>query len=121
MLTIDDCIALSRLSDDEVRVIARHEHIPDIAATELGAWLVETPNGEQRISGMIRDRIHTAEATGHLTEAVRLKLVLRAFLHGHPDAAGRLAADPDPDLVLPVVEGPDGSSMSASSAVEATL
>ena len=35
MLSLEDCIALCGLTEDEVLAIAEHEHIPEIAATEL--------------------------------------------------------------------------------------
>src|SRR5262245_29909423 len=47
MLTIDDCIGLSELSEEEVLAIAEHEHIPQIAAIELGNSLIQTPDGEE--------------------------------------------------------------------------
>ena len=36
MLTIQDCIELSELSEDEILAIAEHEHIPEMAAVEMG-------------------------------------------------------------------------------------
>ena len=39
MLTIQDCIALCDLTEDEVEAIAEHEHIPEMLAAELGAYL----------------------------------------------------------------------------------
>jgi len=46
MLTIEDCIGVAGLSE-EVLAIAEHEHIPQIAAIELGNYLVQTPDGER--------------------------------------------------------------------------
>jgi hypothetical protein len=43
MLTLQDCIELSELTKEEILAIARHEHIPEIAALELGHYLVQTP------------------------------------------------------------------------------
>ncbi len=36
MLRLEDCLALCDLSEDEVLAIAEHEHIPEMAAAELG-------------------------------------------------------------------------------------
>ena len=49
MLSLEDCLALCDLSEAEVLAIAHHERIPEIAAAELGHYLVRTPAGELRI------------------------------------------------------------------------
>lgn len=54
-LTFEDCIGLCDLSEQEVLAIAEHEHIPAIAAIELGDYLAHTPAGEQQIKAMIRE------------------------------------------------------------------
>ncbi len=84
MLTLEDCIGLCDLSEDEVLAIARHEHIPEIAAVELGNYLVHSPDGELCIRGMIRDDIAWATASGNRDRALALKLVLRNFIVNHP-------------------------------------
>ena len=84
MLTLEDCISLCGLSEDEVLAIAEHEHIPEIAAIELGNYLVTSPDGESCIRGMIRDDIAHAVNTGHRDRALALKLVLRNYILSHP-------------------------------------
>ena len=42
MLTIQDCIELSELSEDEILAIGEHEHLPEIVALEMGNYLVHT-------------------------------------------------------------------------------
>jgi hypothetical protein len=64
MLTRDDCLALCELTEEEVLAIAEHEHIPEMAAVELGNYLVHTPAGEMRIKAIIREDIATALARG---------------------------------------------------------
>ena len=86
MLTLEDCIALSGLTPEEIAAIAEHEHIPSILAAELGEYLVETPDGRKRIRAFIRDDIAAAEARGDAQKVLRLKLCLRHFLEHH--AAG---------------------------------
>ena len=87
MLTYEDCLALTRLTDEEVDAIAVHEHLPEIIALELGHYLCETPNGERCLSRMILDDIEAARARGDLVRAARLRLVLAHFVHPHPAAA----------------------------------
>ena len=87
MLTIQDCIELSELSEEEILAIAQHEHIPEMAAVELGNYLVHTPQGEKRIKAMIVDDIEEAKREGHLQRVLTLKLCLRHYLEHHTGAA----------------------------------
>ena len=41
-----DCLELCELSEEEVRAIAEHEHIPEVVALELGDYLIGGPDGE---------------------------------------------------------------------------
>jgi hypothetical protein len=80
MLSLEDCIALSGLTEDEILVIVQHQHIPEIAAAELGNYLVQRPDGEACIRRMILDDIAAAPPE----RALALKLVLRNFVLQHP-------------------------------------
>ena len=88
MLRLEDCIALCDLSEDEVLAIAEHEHIPEIAAAELGNYLVHTPDGERCIKAMIRDDIGAAAARGDRTHALALQ-ARAAQLHPRAPALRR--------------------------------
>jgi hypothetical protein len=83
MLTWEDCVGLCDLSEDEIRAIAKHEHIPLMAAVELGHYLVRTRHGAPRISRMIIDDIKAARAAGDDLEELKLKAVLRHFIEQH--------------------------------------
>ena len=84
MLSLEDCIALCGLSEEEVLAIAHHEHLPEIAAAELGNYLVRTPQGEMRIKTIIRDDIAEARASGDRLRELALKLMLRNYVARHP-------------------------------------
>jgi hypothetical protein len=84
MLSLEDCLALCDLSEEEVLAIAHHEHLPEIAAVELGHYLVHTPQGEMRIKAIIRDDIAEAGACGDRARELALKLMLRNFVLQHP-------------------------------------
>lgn len=84
MLSLEDCLALCELSQEEVLAIAHHEHIPEIAAAELGHYLVHTPEGEMRIKTIIRDDIAQARAGGDHPRELALRLLLRNFVLQHP-------------------------------------
>ncbi|MEQ9814768.1 MAG: hypothetical protein RLO50_18470 [Azospirillaceae bacterium] len=83
MLTIEDCIALSTLTPQEVAAIAEHEHIPEIVAAEFGHYLLHDPKGEVRIARMIHDDIATARRRGDYRHSARLKLALKHFVETH--------------------------------------
>ena len=85
MLTLQDCIALSDLTEDEILAVAEHEHIPEIIATELGCYLVHSPEGVPLLKRMIVDDIEAAKKRNDLEHATKLRLVLRHFIETHPD------------------------------------
>ena len=87
MLTLQDCIELSELSEDEILAIAEHEHIPEMLAAEMGNYLVHSPSGEKRIKHMIVDDIDLAREHGNLKHAAMLKRVLKHYVAEHAGAA----------------------------------
>jgi hypothetical protein len=94
MLTLKDCLALADLSEDEILAIAEHEHLPEIAALELGQYLVHTPPGAPAIRRMILDDIAAAEKRGDRMRVLTLKLVLKRFCECHPEALAAVLAEP---------------------------
>jgi hypothetical protein len=80
MLSLEDCIALSGLTEAEILAIAEHEHIPEIAAAELGNYLSRSADGQLTIKSMIRDDIQAAEARGERDRVLALKMVLRNYV-----------------------------------------
>ncbi len=88
MLTLEDCIALSDLTEEEIDAIAEHEHIPEIVAAELGNYLIQREDGVPMLKRIILDDIHAAEARGNLKHALHLRLVLRHFIRTHPQWQG---------------------------------
>jgi hypothetical protein len=84
MLSLEDCLALCELTEDEVLAIAHHEHLPEIAAAELGNYLARTPQGEMRIKAIIRDELAQARVRGDCERELALKVLLREFVLRHP-------------------------------------
>ena len=89
MLSLEDCLAMCELTEDEVLAIAEHEHIPEMAALQLGNYLVHTSDGERRIKAIIRDDIADAQRRGDRDHELALKLVLRNFVLTHPGCEER--------------------------------
>ena len=85
MLTYQDCIGLSDLTEEEIKAIAEHEHVPDIIALEFGHYLIETGDGVPAIKAIIIDDIKHAEKNGDINHVIKLKIVLQHFIDTHPD------------------------------------
>lgn len=88
VITLQDCVALCGLSEAEVLAIAEHEHIPEIAAAAVGAYLLHQEHGVERIRDMLRDDIRAALARNDRAHARELFMALRQFLSTHPEANG---------------------------------
>jgi hypothetical protein len=86
MLSLQDCVDLCGLDEDEVAAISEHEHIPEIAAAALASYLLQQPHGGETIRTMIIDDIHEALDQGRIRHAAGLFMALRHFLEQHPDA-----------------------------------
>jgi hypothetical protein len=85
MLAWIDCLALSDLTADEIRAIADHERLSQIAALELGNWLVHLPDGSQRLKRLILDELEAASARGDFVRAAELRATIRHFCDTHPE------------------------------------
>ena len=86
MITLEDCIGLCGLSEDEVLAIAEHEHLPEIAATALAQYLMNQAHGTEKIRDMIVDDIHAAQRRGDRPHILTLLHVLHHFLKTYPEA-----------------------------------
>ena len=88
MLTYQDCVGMCDLSEEEVDAIAEHEHIPSIAALELGNYLLHEAPGIPKIRRFILDDIKAAESKGDKEHVLVLKHALAHFNQTHPGATG---------------------------------
>lgn len=84
MLSLDECIAMSGLTEEDIAIIAEHEHLPLIVAAELGHTLLKTPKGIFTLKGYIADVLAQAKLAGKLDKAKRVNLVLTRFNAAHP-------------------------------------
>ena len=83
MITFEDCLGLSELTEDEILAIAEHENIPEVTALEMGNYLMHTPRGEKQLKRIILEDIAVARRTGNIEHAATLKLVLRHYCQEH--------------------------------------
>ncbi len=80
MLTFEDCLAVCELTEAEVAAIAEHEHLPQLPAVELAAYLMTGADGQVLVQHMIVDDIRAAQQRGDHAHAAALKRTLRQFI-----------------------------------------
>lgn len=86
MISLEDCIAMCGLTEEEVLAIAEHEHIPEIAAAALAQYLLKKPHGPERIRDLIVEDVRAAQARGDQQHVQSLLHVLHHYLKSHPEA-----------------------------------
>lgn len=84
MISLDECIGMSGLQEEEVAVVAEHEHIPLMVAAELAQTLLDTPKGLYRLHGMFRDRLAMLAAGRDRAKERQLAEVYVQFRIRHP-------------------------------------
>ena len=84
MLTLDECIGMSGLTDDEIAVISERRRLPAIVAVEVGHTLLQTPKGKFILRGYISDLLAKAKVAGRHEKAKHLDRVLTQFNAKHP-------------------------------------
>lgn len=89
MLSYEDCVEASDLTEEEIAAIAQHQHLPEMAALEMGSYLVHTAEGIPMIKSIILDDIKEESRRGHDEKVLQLKLVLKQFVENHAQGANR--------------------------------
>lgn len=84
MLTLEECIGMSGLTEDEIAVVAEHQRVPHIVAAQMGHALLATPKGVYKLRGFIVDLLESAEAARRRDRAKHLDRVLTRFNARHP-------------------------------------
>ena len=83
MISLEDCV----VTEEEVLAIAEHEHLPEIAAAALAAYLLSQKHGSEKVLDMIVDDIRQAQfGKGDKEHVLTLLHVLHHFLKTHPEA-----------------------------------
>ena len=84
MLTFNDCLSLSDLTEEEVVAISEHERCADIVAAEIGHALLQSEQGITKLKRFILDDIAHARALGYRRKTAWLEEVYRRFDATHP-------------------------------------
>jgi hypothetical protein len=86
MITLEDCIGLCGLTEEEVLAVAEHEHLPEVVATALAQYLLSREHGSEDIRDMIVEDIRQAQWSGNKEHVLTLLHVLHHFPLTHPEA-----------------------------------
>lgn len=84
MISLEDMVGMSGLSEEEILAIAEHEHIPPSVAASLGAYLSSDQKGLSHVRDMIIDDIRIAQRSGDVEHERQLLHVLHHFLRDNP-------------------------------------
>lgn len=83
MLTLQDCIAFSGLTPEQLEAVADYKHLPDVVAAEWAEGALETPRGCKEVEAMLLLEIEAACAHGDQVCAARYRHGLEEFLKAH--------------------------------------
>ncbi|MEZ5787754.1 MAG: hypothetical protein R3D62_15060 [Xanthobacteraceae bacterium] len=86
MISLEDCIAMCGLDEEEIAAICEHEHIGEVPAAAMASYLLHQEHGAEKIRAMIVDDIRDALNKGRPKHAAELLTVLRHFVQHHPEA-----------------------------------
>ncbi len=80
MLTFEDCLALSDLSEAQIIALAEHEHLPEMLALEYGEYLMHSETGAQELKAMIDADLQRSGSTKNIA---CLKQILDTYKKAH--------------------------------------
>lgn len=87
MITVEDVVGMTCLSEEEVSAVAEHDHLSDYDAAMLGEYLMHQHHGPQKVQQMICEDVREALHRDDVAHAKALYKVLHHFLSEHPEAA----------------------------------
>ncbi len=85
MISLEDMIGMSGLTEEEILAIAEHEHVSPSVATNYASYLAQGHEGLEQVRNMIIDDIREAQAAGNSSHERELLHVLHHFLRSHPE------------------------------------
>lgn len=84
MLSLRDCLDYCDLTDDEVDLLAEHEHLPADVAAALACGLVQSEEGVVVFDQCMKDMVSDALETGRFDRAEHVLHVYAQFRAAHP-------------------------------------
>ena len=80
LLTVQECVDMSELSNEAIRAIAEHEHVPEVVAAELGQEMLKSTGGIAEIQRILEDDLEPAVQAGEQDKINDRKRVLERFI-----------------------------------------
>lgn len=84
MLSLGDCVGMCGLNEDELQVLADHEHLPMVVAAELAAGMLQTPKGIWQIRHFMFKALEASVARHDAERERHLRAVISHFTSSHP-------------------------------------
>ena len=75
-----ECVDMSELSNEAIRAIAEHEHIPEVVAAELGQELLKVTGGMAELERILEENLGLAVQAGEQDKINDRKRVLGRFV-----------------------------------------
>ncbi len=86
MITVDDVVGMTCLTEEEVAALAEHDHLSSYDAALLGDYLMHQHHGAAKVQQLICEDVREALHKDDVAHAKELYKVLHHFLDGHPEA-----------------------------------
>jgi hypothetical protein len=87
VISLEDCLALCGLTEQEVLALAEHEHVPEIAAAALGPYLINQPKGLPDHARHARREYRWTCQRGDERHAMEPAATLQHFINSHSELA----------------------------------
>jgi hypothetical protein len=84
MLSLEDCIAFSGLTRDQLDAVACFKHLPEIVAAEWAETALDAPRGCREVERMLEQEV-TLACAHHRDCVDRWRRGLEEFRHDHPN------------------------------------
>jgi len=84
MLTLKDCLDYSDLTEEEVAVIAAHEHLSYPVAVEMACGLTQTGQGEALLRSLLKAALREARVAHDAAALQTARHALERFAADHP-------------------------------------
>jgi len=84
MISLKDCLDYSDLTEEEVSVIAKHEHLPYPYAVELACGLSQSHEGEALLRCLLKAAVRDARHDHDTATLSTARHALEQFVATHP-------------------------------------
>lgn len=86
MISMKDCLDYSDLTEEEVGVIAEHEHLPYACVVQMACGLAQSQEGTEVLRCLLKNAVCDAQACGQQESLQVARHALQDFIDHHPEA-----------------------------------